>query len=247
MMTRATLSFVFTLFLSLLGLSCTARPSETMTRGGDQARAQSPSDPSVEQCTQPIRQIDAAYMRAHVYDYRESPDEFVFKGLHPTVILFYSERDEASRSLLPKVEAIAKRYASKISVYGVNIAREPELADLYGLRTGQHEDAALSEGGSRVPRVPMLLFIPLEGVPQQVVGDLSLDYLERATERASCHALVLALCSRWDMSLGYPFLPLGYPYLQLFSVLISSYYLVCMRLFRWGTFEGYALGLCFLS
>ena len=180
MMTRATLSFVFTLFLSLLGLSCTARPSEAMARGGDQVRAQSPSDPSVEQHTQPIRQIDAAYMRAHVYDYRESPDEFVFKGLHPAVILFYSERDEASRSLLPKVEAIAKRYASKISVYGVNIAREPELADLYGLRTGQHEDTALSEGGSRVPRVPMLLFIPLEGIPQQVVGDLSLDYLERA-------------------------------------------------------------------
>ena len=171
-MTRAIHSLVLTLLTLLLGLSCTARPSETMSRGSNQARAQSP--------TEPIRQIDASYMRDHVYDYRESPDEFVFKGLHPAVILFYAEGDEASRSLLPKVEAVAKRYASKIDVYGVNISRESELADLYGLRMGSVGHSSQPEGTEHVATIPMLLFIPLEGIPQQVVGDLSLDYIERA-------------------------------------------------------------------
>lgn len=180
MMTRAIHSLVLTLLTLLLGLSCTARPSETMSRGSNQARAQSPTVPMAEQRTQPIRQIDASYMRDHVYDYRESPDEFVFKGLHPAVILFYAEGDEASRSLLPKVEAVAKRYASKIDVYGVNISRESELADLYGLRMGSVGHSSQPEGTEHVATIPMLLFIPLEGIPQQVVGDLSLDYIERA-------------------------------------------------------------------
>ena len=81
MMTRAIHSLVLTLLTLLLGLSCTARPSETMSRGNNQARAQSPTEPMAEQRTQPIRQIDASFMRDHVYDSREAPDEFVFKGL----------------------------------------------------------------------------------------------------------------------------------------------------------------------
>ena len=64
-------------------------------------------------------------------------------------------------------------------VADVEVSRE-ELADLYGLRMGSVGHSSQPEGTELVATIPMLLFIPLEGIPQQVVGDLSLDYIERA-------------------------------------------------------------------
>ena len=89
------------------------------------------------------------------------PNTFVFKGSRPAIIDFYADWCGPCRSLAPKLEAAAKKYAGKVDVYKVNVDNEAELAQIFGVRS-----------------IPMVLFIPMKGTPIQTVGDLTADQIE---------------------------------------------------------------------
>ena len=91
----------------------------------------------------------------------EAASKFVFKGQRPAILDFYADWCGPCRSLGPKLEAVAKKYAGKIDVYKINVDKESELAQIFGVRS-----------------IPMVLFVPMQGVPIQTVGDLSPDQIE---------------------------------------------------------------------
>ncbi|PVZ12794.1 thioredoxin family protein [Porphyromonas loveana] len=108
-----------------------------------------------------IIHITAEYMREHIYDYTANPQEWVYKGDKPAIIDFYADWCGPCRSLSPKLEQVAKKYAGKLTVYKVNVDNEKELASLFGVRS-----------------IPMVLFVPVKGIPTQTMGNLPMESIE---------------------------------------------------------------------
>ncbi|MDO4707133.1 MAG: thioredoxin domain-containing protein [Porphyromonadaceae bacterium] len=113
-----------------------------------------------------VRLIDAAFMRANIFDYMENPTKFNFKGSRPTILDFYADWCPPCRRLSPKLIKLAERYKDKIDVYKINIDKEEELARVFGVKS-----------------IPMLLFIPMDGTPIQALGDLSEEDLEQSVKK----------------------------------------------------------------
>lgn len=110
-----------------------------------------------------IKHIDAAFMRQNIFDYKENPNKFTFKGKRPAILDFYADWCPPCRRLSPKLAKLAEKYADKVDVYKVDVDNEAELARVFGVKS-----------------IPMLLFIPMEGTPIQTLGDLSEEELEQS-------------------------------------------------------------------
>ena len=104
-------------------------------------------------------------MRANIYDYKANPTKFVFKGKRPAVVDFYATWCGPCRSLGPKLEAVAKKYEGKIDFYKVDVDKNAELSQIF-----------------RVQSIPMVLFIPMEGIPTQTLGDLSPEEIQQSID-----------------------------------------------------------------
>ena len=108
-----------------------------------------------------ILHINANYMREHIYDFEVHPDTFIYKGDKPAVIDFYADWCRSCRQLAPKLQEVADRYADQLIVYKVNVDENPQLAALFGVQS-----------------IPMVLFVPLDDLPYQSLGDLPMDHIE---------------------------------------------------------------------
>lgn len=90
--------------------------------------------------------------RKYVFDYK-TDTIWNYKGDKPAIIDFYANWCPPCRELSPLVEEVAKEYTGKIAVYKVNTDQERTVTQALGI-TG----------------LPTLVFIPLKGKPQLVVG-----------------------------------------------------------------------------
>lgn len=108
-----------------------------------------------------ILHINANYMREHIYDFEVHPDTFIYKGDKPAVIDFYADWCRPCRQLAPKLQEVADRYADQLIVYKVNVDENPQLAALFSVQS-----------------IPMVLFVPLDDLPYQSLGDLPMDHIE---------------------------------------------------------------------
>ena len=140
--------------------ACSAKASSTTASTETAAPEAAADDKATEGA---IKHIDAAYMRKFIWDYKEEPTKFVFKGSRPAIVDVYADWCGPCRRLGPKLEAVAKKYAGKIDVYKINIDKEPELANIFGVQS-----------------IPMCLFIPVKGTPVQTLGDLAPDQIEES-------------------------------------------------------------------
>ena len=144
--------------------ACTAKASSNAASASTETTAAAPSEEAAaddKAAEGAIKHIDADFLRKYIWDYKEEPSKFVFKGSRPAIIDFYADWCGPCRSLGPKLEAAAKKYAGKIDVYKVNVDKESGLANIFGVKS-----------------IPMVLFIPMQGIPIQTVGDLSAEQIE---------------------------------------------------------------------
>lgn len=159
--------------LLMVGLSLVLA-SSAMGCANGQSQTSNSTTATVEQAPQGektkeslVRHIDAKFMREHIFDYKASPNKFVFKGKKPAVLDFYADWCGPCRQLSPRIEALAKKYAGQIDVYKINIDNEAELARVFGVQS-----------------IPMLLFIGTDGsTPTVSQGALSTENLEAEVNR----------------------------------------------------------------
>lgn len=88
-----------------------------------------------------------------VWDFEENPNTFVYKGKLPAVIDFYADWCGPCRRVAPIMERMAEDYEGKLLVYKINVDQEKKLAAVFQVRS-----------------IPMVLFIPTEGLPYKQVG-----------------------------------------------------------------------------
>ena len=106
-----------------------------------------------------VEYLTTQAFKEKIFDYSASK-EWLFKGKIPVIIDFYADWCRPCKMLSPIIEDISIDFKGKIQVYKVNIDKEPELAQIFGIQS-----------------IPSVLFIPLKEKPQMNVGLLSKEEL----------------------------------------------------------------------
>ena len=90
-----------------------------------------------------------------VYNYEESPGEWLYIGDKPAIIDFHADWCPPCRITSPVLSDLAAEYGGEIYIYKIDVDAEPELAHMFGAKS-----------------IPMFLFIPMDEMPQIGVGAL---------------------------------------------------------------------------
>jgi thioredoxin 1 len=89
-----------------------------------------------------------------VFDF-ETNKEWKFNGTIPCIIDFYADWCGPCKMVAPVLEELSNEYKGKVDIYKVDTEAEQELAAIFGIRS-----------------IPSILFVPMEGQPQMVMGAL---------------------------------------------------------------------------
>lgn len=98
-----------------------------------------------------------------VFNYKANPQEWVYEGALPCIIDFYTAWCGPCKRLSPIMDELSIKYKGKVRFYKVDIERERELANLFGIHS-----------------IPTLLFCPMNDKPQIARGLLPKEALEGA-------------------------------------------------------------------
>lgn len=92
--------------------------------------------------------MDKANFLTKVFNYEKNSTEWKYEGQKPCIIDFYADWCGPCRRVAPILKELAAEYKDDIVVYKINVDKEKELAQTFG-----------------VSSIPMLLFVPMEGKP----------------------------------------------------------------------------------
>jgi thioredoxin 1 len=105
--------------------------------------------------------LDGEGFKKRIFNWDES-EEWKYEGALPAIVDFYAEWCGPCKMLGPVLEELSGKYEGRMSVFKVDIDKEPDLAGLFGVQS-----------------VPTLLFIPKEGKPSISLGALPKPQLEK--------------------------------------------------------------------
>ena len=91
-----------------------------------------------------------------VANYETNPTEWKYLGDKPALIDFYASWCGPCKMVTPILEELAAEYGDSVAIYKVNTEKEPELSAAFGIRS-----------------IPLLLFVPMDGLPQMARGAMS--------------------------------------------------------------------------
>ena len=100
-----------------------------------------------------VNKLTAESFQKLVWDYKASPQEWVFNGDQPVIIDFYADWCRPCKIVAPIMEELSKEYKGKVRIYKVNTDEQRELAGLFNINS-----------------IPAVLFVPKNGKPQMSVG-----------------------------------------------------------------------------
>jgi thioredoxin len=100
-----------------------------------------------------------------VFDYTTGATEWKYLGNKPAVIDFYATWCGPCRMVAPILKDLAKEYGDKIVIYKVDTDKEKELSMAMGIQS-----------------LPTIVFIPINGQPQVIVGAADQATFKRAID-----------------------------------------------------------------
>jgi thioredoxin 1 len=99
-----------------------------------------------------------------VFDFEKNKD-WKFIGARPCLIDFYADWCGPCKMVAPVLEELSLEYDGVIDIYKIDTEAEQELAGLFGIQS-----------------IPSLLFIPMEGEPQMMMGAMSKSSFKQAID-----------------------------------------------------------------
>ncbi len=115
-----------------------------------------------------IKHLTRADFTKQICDVDHFEGEWKFLGERPALIDFYATWCAPCKALTPVLESLAEdyEYRDRVDFYKIDIDTEQQLAAMFGVRS-----------------VPTLLFLPLKGLPQIMVGGRPKNDLKRAIDK----------------------------------------------------------------
>lgn len=110
-------------------------------------------------------EINKADFLTKVANIETSPKEWKYLGDKPAIVDFFATWCGPCRALAPVLEEVAGEYGDSLNVYKIDVDKEEELASFFGIRS-----------------IPTLLFIPMQGNPQMVVGGMAKSDLKKVID-----------------------------------------------------------------
>lgn len=111
----------------------------------------------------PVIVMDELMFLTRVFDYKHEGTEWKYKGDKPCIIDFYATWCAPCRMIAPTLKDLAKEYQDSIYVYKVDVDKEKELSAAMGIQS-----------------MPTIVFIPVKGQPQVIVGAADKNTFRRA-------------------------------------------------------------------
>ncbi|MCX7953820.1 MAG: thioredoxin domain-containing protein [Bacteroidales bacterium] len=96
--------------------------------------------------------LDTENFKKKVFNYTKEKT-WNYKGEKPCIIDFYAEWCRPCKIISPYLDEISNVFKNKIYVYKVNIDKEKEVAQAFGISS-----------------IPAVLFVPIKGQPQLLIG-----------------------------------------------------------------------------
>ncbi len=109
-----------------------------------------------------VNKLTAETFQKLVWDYKASPQQWVFAGDQPVIIDFYADWCRPCKMIAPIMDELSKEYKGKVRIYKVNTDEQRELAQLFNISS-----------------IPAILMVPKDGKPQMSLGARQkTDYVE---------------------------------------------------------------------
>ncbi len=99
---------------------------------------------------------------AKLAKYDDEMNGWKYLGDKPAIVDFGADWCGPCRKLAPILDELAMEYAGKIYIYKIDVDREPELAQAFAVRN-----------------VPTLLFVPMKGKPEKIIGGQEKEEVNR--------------------------------------------------------------------
>ncbi|NOZ34875.1 MAG: thioredoxin [Chlorobi bacterium] len=110
--------------------------------------------------SQNVIHLDDASFKKNVWDYSKN-SSWKFEGNKPVIIDFYADWCRPCKMIAPHLKAIQSEYGNKLQVYKINTDNNPQLANLFKIRS-----------------IPTVLFVPATGDYKQIIGYRSKEQFE---------------------------------------------------------------------
>lgn len=112
-----------------------------------------------------IIRMDKQMFIDNVFNYTTGSTDWKYIGKKPAVIDFYAAWCAPCHIIAPFLKSLAKEYKNQIVVYKVNTDKQKELSAAMGIQS-----------------LPTVIFIPMTGQPQIIVGAANKATFRRAIE-----------------------------------------------------------------
>ncbi len=111
-----------------------------------------------------VRYLTTAAFKTDVFDYTKD-SVWQYKGDKPCIIDLYADWCGPCRRLAPIMAELAEEHCGEVVFYKVNVDKERELAYYF-----------------QASSIPMIIFIPVKGMPQVARGLQPKEMLEQAIQ-----------------------------------------------------------------
>ncbi len=112
-----------------------------------------------------VQYLTTAQFKEKVFDYTKNRD-WKYAGKRPAIIDFYTTWCGPCKRLAPIMETLSEKYKGRVIFYKVDTERERELAALFNISS-----------------IPQVLYIPMYGKPQILVGLYPQEQIEEIIEQ----------------------------------------------------------------
>lgn len=143
--------------------SCTGKSAANQTATENTADSVKPAEAPQGGGTMHLTQAE---FLTKVANYKEDPKNWKYLGDKPAIIDFYATWCGPCKQVAPLLEQLSQEYAGQIHVYKVDVDKEPELAQQFGIQS-----------------IPTIWFVPMKGDPQVTKGAMSKEELKAHIEK----------------------------------------------------------------